>query len=239
MVRAVESVDAKSIGISRVLVEAYGGHLFCCGPILERAAAEFAEINEEREIPTVLMVGEIYVRCDPFANGFLIDKLEQRGLRVRLVPMTEWLEYTSHLNLNRNGWTIASQLSHRIQCRIQETCYGILARALHWPRRTAVPETLKAASPYIRSELWGEAILTLGASIHGWLAGEIDGAVSVAPLECLPSSLAESQFFHVAEREGLKVLCLPMNGDPIDPEILDSFAYEVHDTFRRRRGLRV
>ncbi len=238
MVRAVESVNAKTIGISRVLVEAYGGHLFGCGPILQRAAAEFAEINEQRDIPTVLMVGEIYVRCDPFANDFLIDKLEERGLRVRLVPMTEWLEYTSHLNLNRNGRTLASQLSHRIQCRIQETCYEIMARALHWPRRTSVPQTLKAASPYIRSDLWGEAILTLGASIHGWLAGEIDGAVSVAPLECLPGGLAESQFFHVAEREGLKVLCLPVNGDPIDAEILDSFAYEVHETFRRRRESR-
>jgi predicted nucleotide-binding protein (sugar kinase/HSP70/actin superfamily) len=208
--------------------------MFGCGPVLKRAAAEYAAINEERDMPTVLMVGEIYVRCDPFCNDFLIEKLEQRGLRVRLAPMSEWLEYTSQLNLRRNGWSAASWLSYRLQCHIQDVCYQIMARALRWPRRTSIHEILNAASDYIRSDLWGEAALTLGAPTHAWLAGEIDGAVSVGPLECMHSKLAESQFFHVTEREGLAVLCLPMNGDSIAPANLDSFAYEVHEKFRRR-----
>jgi predicted nucleotide-binding protein (sugar kinase/HSP70/actin superfamily) len=60
--------------------------------IIERAAKDFAVVKDaERHVPTVGVVGEIYVRLDPFANDFLIDKLEDRGLRVRFAPFIEWL----------------------------------------------------------------------------------------------------------------------------------------------------
>jgi hypothetical protein len=35
--------------------------------------------------------------------------------------------------------------------------------------------------------------------------------------------------------EGLLSLSLSLNGDPIDPEVLDNFAYEVHQRHRRAR----
>jgi hypothetical protein len=40
----------------------------------------------------------------------------------------------------------------------------------------------------------------------------------------------------VAEKEGLLSLSLSLNGDPIDPEVLDNFAFEVHQRFKRRRA---
>ncbi len=65
--------------------------------------------------------------------------------------------------------------------------------------------------------------------------GLIDGVVSVGPHECMPNKIAESQYFHVAEREGLASLTVPVNGDAVDPEILDSFAFEVRARFEARR----
>jgi len=59
--------------------------------------------------------------------------------------------------------------------------------------------------------------------------------VSVGPLECMPNKVAEAQFFHVTEREGLPSMTLPVNGDPVDPAVLDSFAFEVQESARRRR----
>jgi hypothetical protein len=91
---------------------------------------------------------------------------------------------------------------------------------------------LAASAPYLREALEGEAVLTLGAPILGWRRGEIDAAVLVAPLECMPSKLAEAQFLHASEREGLLTLSLSLNGGPPDPEVLDAFAFEV-----RRRHL--
>jgi hypothetical protein len=52
----------------------------------------------------------------------------------------------------------------------------------------------------------------------------------------MPNKIAEAQFYHVAEKEGLISLTLGLNGDPVDPEILDNFAYEVHNEFERRQN---
>jgi hypothetical protein len=51
----------------------------------------------------------------------------------------------------------------------------------------------------------------------------------------MPNKIAEAQFCHVAEVEGLLSLTLSLNGDPVDPETLDNFAFEVHQRFRRAR----
>jgi hypothetical protein len=49
----------------------------------------------------------------------------------------------------------------------------------------------------------------------------------------MPNKIAESQFFHIAENEGLLSLTLSLNGDPLPPDALDNFAFEVHSRFRK------
>ena len=60
-----------------------------------------------------------------------------------------------------------------------------------------------------------------------------DGVVNVGPLECMPTKIAEAQFYHAAVREGLLAITVSLNGDPMDIEVVDNFAYEVHRRFRR------
>jgi hypothetical protein len=121
-----------------------------------------------------------------------------------------------------------------VQRHIQDRMYGIMARALHWAPRTTVADSLTAAEPYIRKDLCGEAVLTLGGPTFEHREGHIQGVVSVGPLECMPNKISETQFFHVAEQEGLLSLTLPLNGDPIDIEVLENFVYEVKERFRRQ-----
>ena len=59
---------------------------------------------------------------------------------------------------------------------------------------------------------------------------------SAGPLECMPNKLVEAQLVHAGEKEGLVSLTLSLNGDPIDPEVLDEFAYEVKEKFRARHA---
>jgi predicted CoA-substrate-specific enzyme activase len=218
------------------LFQAVTGRLFGVTDILRRAANGFAAVKTSQEIPTVAVVGEIYVRCDPFANDFLIDKLEKHGIRAVLAPFNEWLEYADwcKYDCGRDG-SLGGRLSSAVLHRTQQLTYDALARRLGWHARTRVKQALEAANPYLRSALYGEAVLTLGSAVHEWRKGAIDGVVSVGPLECMPTKLAETQFFHVAEREGLPSLTIPFNGDPMDPEGLDNFAFAVHGGFRRRR----
>ncbi|MDH5720833.1 MAG: acyl-CoA dehydratase activase-related protein [Spirochaetia bacterium] len=212
--------------------------LFGVNSLLKKAAKEFAKIKTDKKIPRVSMVGEIYVRCDDFSNDFLVDKLEARGVGVIFAPFTEWLEYTDHFNIKEGrskGFDVF--LNSFVLRRVQSMLYNVFKSKLKWHKRTEVKESLKAAEPYIRGKLNGEAVLTLGGPLHEWREGQIDGVVSAGPHECMPTKIAEAQFFHVAEKEGLLSLTIPYNGDPIDIEIIENFAFEVKSRFQTRMGI--
>ncbi len=237
MVVQLESRPSPSLGNS--LMETLGG-LFGIRAICQRAAAEFARIRiPGKQVPTVALVGEIYVRLDPFSNDFVIDKLEKRGLRVRLAPLGEWLEYTDTANEQeiRHGrfyspdryW--ARAVSTFLQRSITERLYRAFSDPLGWAPRTTARDSMNAAAPWIRPQLIGEAVLTLGGPVHEYLHGVIDGVVSVGPLECMPNKICEAQFPHARRKTGLPFVVFQLNGEPLDEKSLDHFVYEV---FRRR-----
>ena len=217
------------------LVEVATGRFYGCAPLLRDFCRELATVRTDKQLPRVVVVGEIYVRCDPFANDFTIRRLEERGIRCTFAPFSEWLEYADYINWktgDANG--PAAQMRTWVQNHVQRRCYNIAAREMGWGKRTSVKESVAAASRYISPDLHGEAVLTLGGPLHEWREGHIDGVVSVGPLECMPNKIDEAQFFHVAEEEGLPSLTLSLNGDPQDTEVLDNFAYEVHSQADRR-----
>lgn len=235
LVTLLERHAAADLSTAAALWQVTGGRLFGLRDLLADASAQLAAIRDGAERPTVLLVGEIYVRCVPFANGHLINRLGQRGLRVRLVPIQEWLEYTDHVaGLTRGWWRVGAHLSARVQARIRHAASAVVDAAFGWPARFPASGILGAAQPYLRPALWGEAALTLGNPLLAWRHGQIDGVVSAGPHECMPNKIAESQFYHLAERESLPSLTLALNGDPLDNEVLDNFAFEVHSRFRRR-----
>lgn len=213
--------------------------------ILRRAAKQFAEARcPTREVPTVSVVGEIYVRLDPFANDFIVEKLEERGVRVRFAPFIEWLEYTAFLaeervierKARRDDDPISIGVTGVVQRASLEMMYQMCARELGWPARAKVPQAIEAARPYINPELAGEAVLTLGGPVHEFHDGLIDGVVSVGPHECMPNKIAEAQYGKVLEDMNLPYLVLAINGDPIDTEALDRFVYDLHEIHRRKLG---
>jgi predicted CoA-substrate-specific enzyme activase len=220
-------------GNGTALAQVLSGNMWGVTDLLRRAIKAFEAIRDDRDLPTVLVVGEIYVRCDPFANNFVIDKLERRGIRCRFAAFNEWIEYTDYQDTIKS--TLGELVTGYVQAAIQNSLYNLAAPIMGWQRRTTVQDSLLAAKPYIREQLSGEAVLTLGGPVHEWREGQIDGVVSVGPLECMPNKISEAQFFHVAEHEGLHSLSLYLNGDPIDPEVIDNFAYEIHVQHNKRK----
>ena len=235
----LERRAAEDISTPAALWQVTSGRLFGLRALLASAAAELAAVRDGKPRPTILLVGEIYVRCVPFANDFVAGRLGQRGLRVRLAPLQELLEYTDYTaGWHRTGWQLGPRLSTQIQARIRHTACAVVEAAFGWPRRHTTSEILDAARPYLNDGLEGEAVLTLGSPLLAWRQGEIDGVVSAGPHECMPNKIAESQFYHLAEREGLPSLTLGLNGDPMDSALLDSFAFEVLSRFQQQGGRR-
>jgi activator of 2-hydroxyglutaryl-CoA dehydratase/predicted nucleotide-binding protein (sugar kinase/HSP70/actin superfamily) len=232
LVALVERRAKGNLSAGAVIAEVLGGRIFDVVDLLRRASRAFMDAMDNRDMPEVLVVGEIYVRCDAYSNNFVIDKLEARGIRCRFAAFNEWIEYTDYQDTIKTK--IPEYVKAFLQASIQHQLYAAGALVLRWPRRTTVQDSLHAAKSYIREQLSGEAVLTLGGSLHEWREGHVDGVVCVGPLECMPNKISEAHFFHAAEREGLHSLTLYLNGDPVDPEILDNFAFEMHAQFRRR-----
>lgn len=225
------------LGFANALWQVSSGNLFGFRELLAGAAREFAAVRGNKRLPTVLVVGEIYVRTNGFANDHVIARLEARGLRVKLATCGEFIEYVDHVNRQENGRNgLSARISTAAQERVRSVAHHIMACELGGPDRVRVAETLAAAQRYVPESLQGESVLTVGAALQHWRAGMIDAVVNVGPLECMPSKIAEAQFFHIAQQEGLPTLTLALNGDPLNVETLDNFVFEIHERFRKAAG---
>jgi predicted nucleotide-binding protein (sugar kinase/HSP70/actin superfamily) len=232
----VEAAARGDLSLRPALWEVASGKLFGLRVLLESAGTEFAALRGTEDRPLVELTGEIYVRSVDFSNNCIIERLEERGLSVRLSPMTEWLNYCAFLGRRTRDNRLSDHFSTLIQRRIEAAAFGAIAPHLGWPEPPTTREALEAARPYLSDALEGEAVLTVGTPLHEWQHGQIDGVVNVGPLECMPTKIAEAQFHHVAEHDGLPSLTVPFNGDPINYAALDNFAFEVKA--RARQGPR-
>jgi len=240
-------MEAPSQGTALAAAMQVFGEMWGLRDTLARAARAFADVKDHTlDVPTVAVVGEIYVRLDPFANDFVIEKLEERGIRARFAAFGEWLEYTQYLAEQRvldrqmrhddNPLTIG--LTGVVQRASLEVLYKICAKPLGWGKRTTIPSAIHAAAPFLSSELTGEACLTLGGPIHEFQEKLVQGVVVVGPLECQPCRISEAQYGRAAESLHLPYLVLGLNGDPMDTEALDRFAYDIREAHRNGYGSR-
>lgn len=211
------------------------GRFYGLRQFLRDAATAFKAIRKPGELPTALVTGENYVRCDPFANDFVIDKLQARGIRVKLSPFYEWLDYQEYINTMVGiPQTWSSWFSAKFQVYILTTLYTTVQKIMGWSHLHRAKDLLHVAEDYVRYQLEGEAGLTLGSAMLEWEENEIDGVIALGPHECMPSKIAEAQFFHVAEKTGIAVENLHLNGDPVDPIVIENFVYEVKSRFAAR-----
>ena len=220
---------------ARSLAQVASGRLFGIPRLLKKAATRFAAVSGSGALPVVQLVGEIYVRNDAFANDDVIARLEARGLRVRCSAVGEFFEYVDFCQ----HAAAPNQLDPVIEFlkdRIREAEWSAIVRHLPLPKPVRVNRIADAASNYAAGDIGGEVVLTLGRSLYEWRKGEIDAVVNVGPLDCMPTRIAESQFFHAGEREGLPALTLTFNGDPTSDDLLDNFAFEVHARNRKARA---
>jgi predicted nucleotide-binding protein (sugar kinase/HSP70/actin superfamily) len=208
--------------------------------LLRAAAEEFAAVKDgDADIPTIAVVGEIYMRLDPYANGHVIEELESRGLRCRLAPFNEWLTYCTDNELQRfaenrelpGDSRSGARISKAIKTYIINRLYRAAGRELGWHKPHAVDKVIKASVPYLDPELIGEAVLSLGSPAESFRLGEINGVVAVGPHECMPNKIVESQLLFMQEKTGGHTLTISVSGEPINPDILDRFAFEVRNSY--------
>jgi predicted nucleotide-binding protein (sugar kinase/HSP70/actin superfamily) len=200
-------------------------------PVSELLASTVAAVGQiptrPAPRPLVGIVGEIYVRCNPFVNGDLIRRIEALGGEAWLAPIGEWLLYTNHLRgllLREQGRGVSKVLetvrlwleTHAFFEKWEHHYYEIARPVLHDRMEHPIDEVIEEGCRYLPWQFEGEAVLTLG---RAKLFVERDGCkalVNASPMFCMPGTVTTS-IFPAMERElGVPIVCTfyDGSGDP-------------------------
>jgi len=167
--------------------------------VLHNAAAEFRSIPV-RDIPrkpVVAVVGEIFMRDNPYCSGFLRDRLERLGVETVMASVREWLELSSFNYRKVSRWEgeILNTVKARLQLYVQDKItHGIeeeLGEYVDIDRSISVHEIVDLCRPYIHPDYSGEPPMAMGAAAKLARTG-ISGVAAVIPFTCLPGTVVAS-----------------------------------------------
>jgi predicted CoA-substrate-specific enzyme activase len=186
--------------------------------LLRKARADFENLPRHAEKrPLIGIVGEIFVRSNPFSNEDLIRKVESLGCEAYLAPVEEWLYYINYTALLRvlikKEWSgIISLLLKRFFQKRTEHRFGSefegFLRRLHEPDTKTL---LDRASPYVHPSFEGEAVLSIGKSIELIEKGAA-GIINAMPFGCMPGTIVSGLMRGLNTDFDIPCLSIPYDG---------------------------
>ena len=201
--------------VSKVFVE--NGDLE--GAIRQAASAFAAVERHDQPKPLVGIVGEIYVRCNPFSNGYLIDHIEGYGGEAWLAPLSEWLLYTAHLqewsvkqNLRNVTARGKSLLKNRFLFSTEHKMYSWCDAVLADRHEPPIGDVVREGRRFMPINFEGEAIITVGRVVE-FLRQGAALVVNCAPFGCMPGTLTSSIFQQIEKESGVPVISMYYDGE--------------------------
>ncbi len=188
---------------------------------LIETARELKKINLKQpsdHVPVIALTGEIYVRRDGLSRQYITEKLAEKGFATLCSPVAEWIHYCDFLvekNLSEMDISFKKRLRLwikrffmvRYERRIKQ---ALSASGLIHAEPFDVKTVINTGKAFISPHLTGEAILTVGSSLHE-VASHACGVISIGPFGCMPNRLSESLLTEVMNRE-YKIKSSPKNG---------------------------
>jgi len=173
--------------------------------VLKRKICQAAEMLaklprkcELGDIPSIALIGEIYVRRDSFSRQRLVERLSRRGFWVRTAPVAEWIRYCDYIVQHRlvakSQWV--DRIKNRITCMVknpfEDEIRNMFAHCgFYRVFENDVEHLIAAARDLISPRLTGEAILTVGAALAE-IVESVDGVLALGPFGCMPSRISEA-----------------------------------------------
>ncbi len=197
--------------------------------------------------PLVGVVGEIYVRCDPFLNNDVCRRIEELGGEAWLAPIGEWVFYTNHLRhlLVKEQEKGAKAIVERARIwletrlffnRIEHMYYEFSSEVLGDRHEHPIDRVLEEGMKYLPWQFEGEAVLTLGRAA---LFVKEDGAkaiVNASPMFCMPGTITTSIFPQLEKELNVPVICNFYDGSGDPNQSLVPVMHYVTEPFRREHA---
>ncbi|MCX8035768.1 MAG: hypothetical protein N3D11_01700 [Candidatus Sumerlaeia bacterium] len=186
-------------------------------PVLLQARAEYDRIETvgRGTRPLILVVGEMYVRINRYANDGLFEQIERLGGEVAMPPLGEWVHYSRMTRARRKRMRrdFAAYLGGTLRGPIQTAVERRICRTLGVEPTPPIRHVLELARPYVHDTFEGEAILTVGKSVEMIRHNRIAGIVHTMPFTCMPGTIASALLQRVQDDHGgIPVLNLAFTG---------------------------
>jgi len=164
--------------------------------ILAKAANEFKSIpvKDLGSKPIVVIVGEIFMRDNPYCSNFLVERLEKLGAETVMAPFAEWINYSTLRFIRDSRWkgNIKNIFKAKIQLFFQKVMEKRITNSIKsvfdLAREIEVEEMLENCGEFIHKDYDGDPPLAIGSAVL--LAGkQISGVVNILPFTCMPGTI--------------------------------------------------
>ena len=162
-----------------------------------------------KEVPTICLIGEIFVRRDSISRQYLTGRLAKSGFATVCSPIAEWILYSDYLvKKDLVDYKVSKRekleliIKQKYMASYEKRIKSILSRSgLVHAEPLDVEAIIDNATSYISPNLTGEAVLTVGGTITE-VASDACGAIAIGPFGCMPNRLSESILNTMMNREG-------------------------------------
>ncbi len=164
--------------------------------ILAEATRDFMSIPVEnfRSKPLVSIVGEIFMRDNPFCSNFLVKRLEDLGAETMMAPFAEWVNYSTLRFIRDSRWKgnyrnlIRAKIQLFLQKTIEKKITGSINNMYDLYPEIEVEEMLESCGEYIDKDYDGDPPLAIGSAIL-LAENQISGVVNILPFTCMPGTI--------------------------------------------------
>ena len=212
---------------------------------VERSGKKFNTVaihNGERK-PVIAVVGEIFMRDNPFCSNFLVERLEKFGAETYIAPFSEWIVYSTYRYTRDSRWKSDYKgiLKSKIQAFSQEMSAARLFKAVHdlidEDKDVKVKEMLASCDPYIHKHYDGDPALNLGSSVQ-LVDRKISGIANILPFTCMPGTVVASVSHKFKQdHHNIPYVSIPYDGqEDVSIELrLQAFMHQAQE-YSRRQG---
>jgi len=191
--------------------------------LLRDAVEDFKRIRIDRSLkkPLIGVMGEIYVRAEPFSNQNLIRFVEEAGGEAWLTPLAEWFHYVSEMRIyfiseglrESNPISATKALLFKQFFRMTEReLYEIASDVLSDRIEPDIEDTVDLGSKFVNRLFEGETIITIGRALE-FIKSGASLIVNVAPFNCMPGTISSGVFERIQKEYGVCILNLFYDGE--------------------------
>ena len=188
-------------------------------PAVRFAVQDFAKVPRTADPkPLVGIVGEIYVRCNPFSNGYVIEHIERYGGEAWLSPLAEWFLYIAYLQENsathrmeKLSDRVKSVIKNRFMSRQEHEMAALADAVLHDRHEPSIEEVVRLGTRRLPLNFEGESVLTVGRA-EAFAKQGADAVVNCAPFGCMPGTITASLMQELQQQTGVPMVSMYYDG---------------------------